>query len=106
MTSMGERVFYSTVIGFAATAPFYFLQYYYSGGFPLGVPDAVFRTMWTETTLLSFLGFSIYRTQFSNPIRQWIIPFVLKLAAVSVLVLAWFVLVIDQMPCFLGGRGC
>ncbi len=94
------------VIGFLATAPFYVLQYYYSGGYPLGVPEALFRMMWVETTLLSFLGFSIRRTQFSNPTRQWIIPFLLKFAAVIVITIAWITLVIDQMPCFLGGRGC
>ena len=103
---MGERVLYSMVIGFAATAPFYAMEYYYSGGCPQGVPEALFRSMWIETTLLSFLGFSLYRTQFSKPTRQWIVPFVLKLIAVSVITFAWIVLVVDQMPCFLGGRGC
>lgn len=106
MTSTGERVFYSMVIGFAATAPFYLLQYYYSGGYPLGVPSALFRMMWVETTLFAFLAFSIYRTQFKNTLRTWIIPFVLKLAAMTVIAIAWVTIVIDQMPCFFGGRGC
>lgn len=106
MTSTGERVFYSMVIGFLATAPFYVLEYYYSGGYPQGVPAALFRMMWVETTLISFLAFSIYKTPFANAVRQWIIPFLLKLAAMSVIAIAWVTIVIDQMPCFFGGRGC
>lgn len=106
MTSTGERVFYSMVIGFLATTPFYALEYYYSVGYPRGVPEALFRMMWVETTLLSFLGFSIYRTQFANPTKQWIIPLLLKLAAIIFIGFAWTMIVIDQMPCFLGGRGC
>lgn len=106
MTSIGERVFYSMVIGFLATAPFYALEYYYSGGYPQGVPAALFRMMWVETTLIAFLAFSVYRTSFAEPARQWIVPFLLKLAAMIVIAIAWVTIVIDQMPCFLGGRGC
>lgn len=106
MTSTGERVFYSMVIGFVATAPFYVLEYYYSGGYPQGVPAALFRMMWVETTLISFLTFLIYRTPFANATSQWIVPFLLKLAAIVVIAIAWITIVIDQMPCFLGARGC
>ena len=106
MTSTGERVFYSMVVGFAGTAPFFVLEYHYSGGYPQGVPAALFRMMWVETTLISFLTFSLVRTPFTNAARQWIVPFLLKVAAMIVIAIAWVTIVIDQMPCFLGGRGC
>lgn len=106
MTSTGERVFYSMILGIIATMPFYLLQYYYSGGYPHGVPEAIFRSMWVETTLFSFLSFSVYRTPFGTTTRKWIIPFLLKLTAMSILAIAWLAILIDQMPCFLGGRGC
>jgi hypothetical protein len=106
MTSTGERLFYAMVIGFLATAPFYVLEYYCSNGYPRGVPAALFRMMWVETTLFAFLAFSIYRTQFKSTMGKWIIPFLLKLAAMTVIAIAWITVVIDQMPCFLGGRGC
>lgn len=104
--SIGERVFCSMILGFIATAPFYILEYYYSGGYPQGVPSALFRMMWVETTLFSFLAFSIYRTPFSTATRQWILPFLLKLAAMILIAVAWVTIVVDQMPCFLGGHGC
>lgn len=106
MKTVGERVFYSMVIGFLATAPFYALEYYYSGGYPQGVPEALFRMMWIETTLFSILTFSLLRTQFTNAVRNWLIPLVLKLAAMSVIAIAWITIVIDQIPCFYGGHGC
>jgi hypothetical protein len=106
MTSTGERVFYSMVIGFVTTAPFYFLEYYYSGGYPQGVPAALFRMMWVETTLIAFLAFSLIRTPFANATKQWIVPFLLKLAAMTVIAIAWVTIIIDQLPCFVGGRGC
>lgn len=106
MNSTGARVFFSMVIGFLATAPFYVLEYYYSGGYPEGVPSALFRAMWVETTLFSFLAFSVYRTQLENATLRSIIPVVLKIVAMTIIGIAWITIVVDQMPCFLGGRGC
>lgn len=106
MKTLGERVFYSMVVGIAVTAPFYALEYYYSGGYPQGVPEALFRMMWIESTLFTILTFSLLRTQFTNAVGIWIIPFMLKLAAMFAIAIAWITIVIDQMPCFFGGRGC
>lgn len=62
--------------------------------------------MWVQTTLIAFLAFSIHRSSISGALRYRTVPLLLKLAALATIVLSWIALVVDQMPCFLGGRGC
>jgi len=100
------RILYSILIGLLATVPFVVLEWKYSNGFPQGVPFAVFNFLFVVATVFAFLVFSISRTPFTNPFRVWILPLLLKIIVAVPLVLSWTYMVSDQMPCFLGGRGC
>lgn len=106
MENVYLRVFFAALIGLLGTAPFFIMELIYSGGFPQGVPYAVFGFLFVCTTIFVLLVYSAFRTLFNAPLKNWILPFSLKLLGAVPLVLSWTHMVSDQMPCFLGGRGC
>jgi len=82
------------------------MEWIYSNGYPQGIPFAVFNFLLVVSAILAFLILSLSRTPFKNPFKEWILPFLLKIIVAIPIVLSWTHLVSDQMPCFLGGRGC
>ena len=106
MENLRTRITYSIVIGLLATGPFVFLQGIYSSGFPRGIPFAIFIPLWVLATGFSYLVFSICRTAYKTPLKEWVVPFLLKISITIPIVLSWTNIVVDQMPCFLGGTGC
>lgn len=106
MESRKLRIVFSIAAGLLVTAPFVIMEWIYSNGFPHGVPLAIFNVLFIEAALLTFLVLSLFRTPYRNPVRAWLAPFALKLLLAIPLALSWTHIVTDQMPCFLGGRGC
>lgn len=106
METTHSRLICSIGLGLLTTSPFVFLQGIYSEGFSRGVPFAIFIALWLLATVFSYVVLSIFRTAFETPLKEWIVPFLLKISVTIPIVLAWTNIVVDQMPCFLGGRGC
>lgn len=106
MNSIYLRIIFSITFGLLTTAPFFTLQSVYSNGFPIGIPWVVFNFLFVVAMIFCFLVLSLSRTPFKNPLKEWILPFLLKIIIAVPFVFAWTNMVSDQMPCFLGGRGC
>ena len=106
MDTVPRRLTYSVVVALVATSPFVLLEGIYTSGFSRGVPLSVFIALWVLAAVFLYLVISIFRTKYKAPVQEWIVPFLLKISVTVPVVLAWTHLVADQMPCFLGGRGC
>lgn len=106
MGNLLNRIAASAIFGFAATSPFVLMEWAYSGGFPQGVPWAIFGVLALEAALFAFLAISVSRTLRTTRGARRIVPVLLKTVAMVVIASSWTFIVADQMPCFLGGRGC
>lgn len=95
------------LLGLFVIAPFFILEWVTTAGFvAVGFPTVLFIFMWINSTLfLSALlsGFKDLRAGISKSNALW---FSLKVVFLAILASAFVTIVIDQMPCFLGGRGC
>jgi hypothetical protein len=106
MNRVVYRIAVSAFIGLIATVPFVAMEHVYSGGFPQGAPFAIFNVLWIDASLITYLAISLFRTPRVGSVTNWILPFILKSAALIAVISSWTFIVNDQMPCFLGGRGC
>jgi hypothetical protein len=88
-------------VSLVSTGLLFVIELAFSGGFPLGVPWAVF-------VFLAAMSFIAASSLIQGLVRKPKNNFV-RLGSVLVglfAVLAWITLFIDQLPCFLGGKGC
>jgi hypothetical protein len=88
-------------VSLVSTGLLFVIELAFSGGFPLGVPWAVFVFL----AAMSFIAASsLIQGLGRKPKNKFV-----RLGSVLVgmfAVLAWTTLFIDQLPCFLGGKGC
>jgi hypothetical protein len=88
-------------VSLVSTGLLFVIELVLSGGFPLGVPWAVFVFL----AAMSFIAASsLIQGLGRKPKNKFV-----RLGSVLVglfAVLAWTTLFIDQLPCFLGGKGC
>jgi hypothetical protein len=83
------------------TAALFFAELYFSGGFPQGIPWAVFGFF----VIMTFVTVSAAGSAIQNFTKnKWIslASFLVALFSVT----AWVTVFLDQLPCFLGGKGC
>ena len=88
-------------VSLVSTGLLFVIELVFSGGFPLGVPWGVF-------VFLAAMSFIAASSLIQGLVRKPKNKFV-RLGSVLVglfAVLAWTTLFIDQLPCFLGGKGC
>jgi hypothetical protein len=88
-------------VSLLVTAALFVAELYFSGGFPQGIPWAVFGFFAIMTFVtVSAAGSAIQN--FAN--NKWIslASFLVALFSVT----AWVTVFLDQLPCFLGGKGC
>ena len=88
-------------ISLVSTGLLFVIELAFTGSFPLGVPWAVF-------VYLSVISFIAASSLIQGLVRKPKNKFV-RLGSVLVglfAVFAWTTLFVDQLPCFLGGKGC
>jgi hypothetical protein len=88
-------------VSLVSTGLLFVIELAFSGGFPLGVPWAVFVFL----AAMSFIAASSLIQGLGRKPKDKFV----RLGSVLVglfAVLAWITLFIDQLPCFLGGKGC
>ena len=88
-------------VSLVSTGLLFVIELVFSGGFPLGVPWGVFE-------FLAAMSFIAASSLIQGLVRKPKNKFV-RLGSVLVglfAVLAWTTLFLDQIPCFLGGKGC
>ena len=89
------------VVSTATTAVLFLLEMFLPGGFPQGAPWMVFLFM----AVTAFIATSALLWG----LREFSKRKLLAMASFLVMglaVLAWSTMFIDQLPCFLGGKGC
>jgi hypothetical protein len=88
-------------VSLVSTGLLFVIELAFSSGFPLGVPWAVFVFL----AAMSFIAASsLIQGLGRKPKNKFV-----RLGSVLVglfAVLAWTTLFVDQLPCFLGGKGC
>jgi len=88
-------------VSLVSTGFLFVLEFYFSGGYPLGIPWGVFLFL----AAMSFVATSSAIEGFSRKPKSvfvWLGPILVGLFAIA----AWATLFVDQLPCFLGGKGC
>lgn len=88
-------------VSLVSTGLLFVIELVFSGGYPLGVPWAVFVFL----TAMSFIAASSVIDGFSRKPKSRIVRFGSMLVGL-VAVVAWATLFLDQLPCFFGGMGC
>jgi hypothetical protein len=88
-------------VAVASTASLFVTEASYSGGFPLGVPWAVFGFL-AVSSFATVFALSSGVARFSGHKISGLWRLFVGLMALS----AWITIFVDQLPCFLGGTGC
>jgi hypothetical protein len=88
-------------VAVASTASLFVTEASYSGGFPLGVPWAVFGFL-AVSSFATVIALSSGVARFSGHKISGLWRLFVGLMALS----AWITIFVDQLPCFLGGTGC
>ena len=88
-------------VSLVSTGLLFVIELVFSGGFPLGVPWGVFVFL----AAMSFIAASsLIQGLGHNPKNKFVR---LGSALVGLFAFfAWTTLFVDQLPCFLGGKGC
>lgn len=94
------------LVSLLAVVPFFILEWYTTSGYPMGVPWAVFTVLLVAAILFISLLLSVLKDIRENTVRSKWAWFTLKVVLLIPPALAFTQMVVDQMPCFLGGRGC
>jgi len=91
----------AAAIALGSTAIIWLIEFNYSGGFPVGIPWGVFSFL----AVASFVALTAFHSaviRFKS--NKWLAILLLVFSALALS--AWLTLFLDQLPCFLGGRGC
>jgi hypothetical protein len=88
-------------VSLVSTGLLFVIELAFSGGFPLGVPWAVFVFL----AAMSFIAASSLIQGLGRKPKNKFVGLGSVLVGLFA-VLAWITLFIDQLPCFLGGKGC
>jgi hypothetical protein len=97
-----KRVYVGSLwISLAVTGSLFFVELYYSGGFPQGVPWIVFGAL----AVMAFVAASAFRIGLQEFAERKLRGTV-NLVVATFALLAWITLFLDQLPCFIGGKGC
>lgn len=97
----GRIAFAALGVAGLSTGALVVLEYVSSGGFPYGVPGAVFGFLAITSFATTAAALSALRIFPVSRFRG-----LLLIVAAAVAGSAWFTLFSDQLPCFLGGAGC
>src|SRR5262245_36424808 len=108
MTTRLGTVAAAGIAGLLVTLPFAVLEFAtYNPRFPLSeFPVQLFVALSIMAALASFGALSVVRIARAGQIKARVFSFALAVAGAGVMAWAWTDLVVDQMPCFLGGTGC
>lgn len=88
-------------VSLVSTELLFVIELEFSGGFPLGVPWAVFVFL----AVISFIAASSIIEGLSRKPKNKFVRLGSILTGVFALA-AWTIMFIDQLPCFFGGTGC
>lgn len=95
------------LIGLIFTAPFFILEWFTTSGFTgSDFPFVLFLFMWVNASVFILLLLSVFtdlRVVGGKFNAGWVL---LKTVFLVMVLSAWVTILIDQMPCFLGGSGC
>ncbi len=102
-----RRYVLAPLLGLAGVLPFFILEWWTTSGFARsGFPLVLFIFMWVNSTLFAGVLLSALKDFREGTVRSKIVWFSFKIIILAILGLAWVNIVLDQMPCFLGGGGC
>lgn len=101
----------ASIFGLFFIAPFVVMEWWNhpelgAWGNPM-FPYALFLVLWSSPTLC-FLGAipTLRALRAEESILANPVSLLLRLVVMALLAIGWVTLILDQMPCFLGGRGC
>lgn len=96
-----QTLFRALWVSLVSTGLLFAIELIFSGGYPLGVPWAVFVFL----TAMSFIAACSVIEGFSRKPKSRFARFGSLLVGLFA-VAAWATLFVDQLPCFFGGKGC
>lgn len=88
-------------VALVSTGLLFVIELVFSGGYPLGIPWAVFLFL----AAMSFVAASSLMEGLSRKPKNRFVRWGSILVGLFAIA-AWATLFVDQLPCFLGGKGC
>ena len=105
--TIGRRLAACAVAGTALVVPLALLEWRAGGGFPTGVPVALFVTLWIVAVAACLLAWPAVRGLASaDADRRALLRSGIAVAGALLLAWFWISLVRDQWPCFMGVPNC
>lgn len=100
----------AVLFGLLLTAPFAFMQYWNNPGIrsrEFAFPFVLFFGMWVGSTILFLAATPIVRRlRAGESVLAQPIALLLRVTLLAFLTIGWVIMLIDQMPCFLGVPNC
>ena len=99
---VGRGTFWTALgVSFVSTGILFVIELVFSGGYPLGIPWGVFLFLAAMSFVSTSSAIEGLRRKPTSKFVRW------GLILVSLFAVAgWITLFVDQLPCFLGGKGC
>lgn len=107
MTTISVYLRFSATIGAALVLPFVLLELANRRGLPEDFPIPLFGLMWLLSSSVTLILTSLVRSvRARNSVGVSAVGLLLRVACLIPFAWLWVVLVLDQMPCFLGVPNC
>ena len=102
-----KRFLTPILLGLLCTLPFFIMESVSLGGIPDPFPTAIFLYLWLMFSLLLLSLFAIFRLGKTKQSRKERLPaYLLNALVLLFCAISITMLLIDQMPCFLGVPYC
>lgn len=106
MNTILANVKMPALISSAVVFPFFLIAIMNRKNMPEAFPYFLFGTLWTVMLIFVLIMRSIINSYNSGALHISTVSLVARTAFLIILGSFWISIVIDQMPCFLGGTNC
>ncbi len=106
MTALSVNRKWPVFISLATVLPFILMEIINRKFFPESFPYFLFGMLWLLMLIIIFIFQSLVKNLFSPVPNFTILNLMIRFASLILLGYCWISLIIDQIPCFLGGTNC
>lgn len=101
---MKNRLKRSLILAAIVHISLIYLEFYYTN-FYQGFPFAIFAILFVESFIIFYICFALYEKFVMKQVKISI-KTIAQIILLTILVFSYTHIFLDQLPCFLGGKGC
>jgi len=106
MNALPVNLKWPAFISLATVLPFILMEIINRKFFPESFPYFLFGMLWLLMLIIIFIFKSLVKNLHSSVLNFTKLNLMTRFASLILLGYCWISLIIDQMPCFLGGTNC